>query len=82
MIEMAVGQQDRFHVIRLEAEARETPADQPRLADKAGVEQHRTVGVHQQMAYAHDAADGVDTGIAHRAKFARMWRETMAIRTP
>ena len=44
----------------------EPPADQPRLADEAGVEQHGVaLRVHQQVADAHDAADGVDAGIAH-----------------
>jgi len=82
VIDVAVREQDRLHVMRLEAEVREPPPDQPRFADETGVEQHGAVVAHQQMADAHDAADGINAGIAHRAKFARVWRETMAIQTP
>jgi len=67
--------------MRLKAEAREPPPDQPRFADETGVEQHDAVVAHQQMAHAHDAM-GVDAGIAHRAKFERVWRKTMAIQMP
>ena len=61
--------------MRLEAEVREPPPDQPRFADETGVEQHGAVVAHQQMADAHDAADGINAGIAHCAKFAGLARD-------
>jgi len=43
VIDVAVREQDRLHVMRLEAEVCEPPPDQPRFADETGVEQHGAV---------------------------------------
>ena len=67
VIEMAMGHQDRLDGVRLEPEPCHAPADQPRLADEAGVDQHGVaLRVDQQVAHAHDAADRVDARIAHQ----------------
>jgi hypothetical protein len=67
MVEMAMGEQDRLDGTRLQPEPGEAPADQPRLTDEPGVEQHGVaLRLHQKVADAHHAADGVDAGISHR----------------
>jgi len=57
VIEVPVGQQNRPHVARREAELLDTAPNPPRVTRKPRVEQHRTFGIHQEAAPTHHVTD-------------------------
>ena len=63
MVQMTVRQQNRFEISRAESVTLELPTNLALFADQTGVDQHGIAAFgDKQVADAHHAADGVQSG--------------------